>query len=77
MTRGKRRRQKWNWLHEHVGSRIREERNRAGLSQGELAKAAGVLRTSITLAELGNGVSLEMMAALAAGLGIATRSLLP
>lgn len=77
MKRARNRRKRWDWLHRYVGGRIREERNRIGLSQSRLADDAGVLRTSLCLAEKGHGVSLEMMAALAAGLGISTRSLLP
>lgn len=40
-------------LYQQIGERIRERRSKAKLTQGQLAEAVGVLRTSITNIEAG------------------------
>lgn len=42
-----------NFLYQQIGKRIRELRDNAKLTQGQLADAVGVLRTSITNIEAG------------------------
>ena len=40
-------------LHKHIGEALREHRKQAGMTQLELAKKVGLLRTSITNIEAG------------------------
>lgn len=43
-----------DWLYREIGRRIRDARRRASLTQVDLARKAGLARTSITNIEMGN-----------------------
>ena len=66
------------WLNREFGSRLRERRKKAELSQDGLASAAGLSRTSVVNIERGRqGVSLATIYRLAEALGCASTDLLP
>jgi transcriptional regulator with XRE-family HTH domain len=61
-----------------LGLEIRKARDREGITQGELADRSGVSRSSIANIEGGrNSVSLSVVFALAAPLGVQVRDLIP
>jgi transcriptional regulator with XRE-family HTH domain len=57
--------------------RLRATRERAILSQSDLAKRAGVSKTTIVKAEQGTGVRFVTIRRLADALGVAPEELLP
>lgn len=62
----------------HVGARVRAERNRCDLSQGELGKAIGVTFQQIQKYERGaNRISASMLLRIANTLGVAVADLFP
>jgi transcriptional regulator with XRE-family HTH domain len=66
------------WLVEAFGARLRQIRNRAGLSQEQLSRAARISRTSIVNIEKARqGVSLTTLYRLADALGVDRNELLP
>lgn len=65
-------------LYNYIGGVIKEHRQRAGLTQSELARRAGVTRYSIANIEKGRqGVLLHTLRSIAHALGIPLRLLLP
>jgi transcriptional regulator with XRE-family HTH domain len=62
----------------HVGARVRAERNRCGLSQGELGTAIGVTFQQIQKYERGaNRISASMLLRIANTLDVAVAELFP
>lgn len=67
-----------HWIYRPFGRRLREARERAGLTQGQLGEAVGLSRTSITNIEYGRqGIPLHALYALAQSLNIEPVELLP
>ena len=70
-----------DWIQQHrwaVGTRIREARHTAGLSQVQLADRAGIDHKTISRAENGvYAVSIDQLARLARALGVSSAALLP
>jgi transcriptional regulator with XRE-family HTH domain len=67
-----------SWLNLAFGTRLRQRRIRAGISQDELAVAAGLSRTSIVNIEQGRqGASLSTLYRLADALACRSADLLP
>ena len=65
-------------FYEEFGRRLRESRNRAGLTQEALGKRVGLSRTAITNIELGNQqVQLHRFVLLSSAIGIEPQELLP
>jgi transcriptional regulator with XRE-family HTH domain len=66
------------WLDREFGSLLRERRGSQHMSQDQLARVAGISRTSIVNIEKGRqGVSLESLYKLSAALGCPPGDLLP
>lgn len=70
-----------DWIQQHrwnLGTRIREHRHRAGLSQLQLADAAGIDHKTVSRAENGvYAISVDQLARIAHALGVSSASLLP
>lgn len=70
-----------DWIQQHrwaVGTRIRDARHAAGLSQLELADRAGIDNKTVSRAENGvYAVSVDQLARLARALGVTSSELLP
>lgn len=70
-----------NWIQQHrwaVGTRIRDARHAAGLSQLQLATLAGLDHKTISRAENGvYAVSIDQIARLARALGVTSAALMP
>src|SRR5918992_2730469 len=65
-------------LYRAIGSRIRQQRTTSGVTQGQLAKEVGVLRTSITNTEAGRQkVPLHLLYKICAALEIEVVDILP
>lgn len=65
-------------LYQRIGERIRERRTKAKLTQGQLADAIGVLRTSITNIEAGRQKApLHVLYELCSVLGAEVTDILP
>src|SRR4051812_20569378 len=65
------------WIYAGFGTRLRQARKAAGLSQEELAKVVGLARTSITNIEKGRqNFTLHVAYDLAAAVGLPVSSLL-
>lgn len=65
-------------LYRYVGARLRRRRNELGMSQGELANAVGLLRTSVTNIEAGRQKApLHILYKICAVLDIEVSVLLP
>lgn len=67
-----------HWIYKPFGRRLREARESAGLTQGQLAQAVGLSRTSITNIEYGRqGFPLHALYAFAESLSVEPSELLP
>ena len=65
-------------INKSFGGRLKEERDRASLTQDELAKRANIGRTTVANIERGRqSVSVPLLYRLASALGVAPESLLP
>jgi transcriptional regulator with XRE-family HTH domain len=65
-------------LYRKIGESVRFARKRAGFTQDDLAKQAGLTRTSITNIEAGNQqLRVHTLFSLATALGISPQDLLP
>jgi transcriptional regulator with XRE-family HTH domain len=65
-------------LAKSIGSRVREERTRVGLTQGELAERAGIHRENVNRMERGRHLpDLEVLVRVAAALEVCVADLLP
>ncbi len=65
-------------LYRGIGSRLREQRTKSGVTQGQLAKEVGVLRTSITNIEAGRQkVPLHLLYKICTALEVEVVEILP
>lgn len=65
-------------LYHHIGTAVRQRRERLGMTQGQLAAAIGLLRTSIVNLEAGRQrVPLHTLYPICAVLGVEVAEMLP